>query len=41
MGLKEIINEDEDMVVIYRLRSADAMRREVIGVEKSSIEELI
>ena len=41
MGLKEIIDEREDMIVIYRLRSADSMRREVIGVEKSSIEELI
>ncbi|AKG92220.1 CRISPR-associated protein, Cas2 family [Geoglobus ahangari] len=41
MGLKKIIDEDEDMIVIYRLRSADAMKREVIGVEKSSMEEVI
>ncbi len=41
MGLREIINEEEDMIVIYRLRSADAMKREVIGVEKSSMDEVI
>jgi len=41
IGLREIINEEEDMIVIYRLRSADVMRREVMGVEKSSIEEFI
>ncbi|AAB91229.1 conserved hypothetical protein [Archaeoglobus fulgidus DSM 4304] len=34
MGLREIINEDEDMVVIYRFRSADAFKREVMGIEK-------
>jgi len=41
IGLREIINEEEDMIVIYRLRSADVMRREVMGVEKSNIEEFI
>lgn len=41
MGLREIINEEEDMVVIYRLRSADAMKREVLGMEKSSMDEVI
>ncbi|AIY90668.1 CRISPR-associated endonuclease Cas2 [Geoglobus acetivorans] len=41
MGLRRIIDEEEDMVVIYRLRSADAMKREVIGVEKSSVDEVI
>ena len=41
MGLKKIIDEDEDMIVIYRLRSADAMKREIIGVEKSSMDEVI
>lgn len=41
MGLREIINEDEDMIVIYRLRSADVMKREIIGVEKSSMDEII
>lgn len=41
MGLKEIINEDEDMVVIYRFRSADAFRREIIGIEKGLGEKVI
>jgi len=41
MGLREIINEDEDMIVIYKLRSKDAAKREVLGMEKSSIEEII
>ena len=41
MGLKKIVDEDEDMIVIYRLRSADAMKREIIGVEKSSMDEVI
>ncbi len=41
MGLRKIIDEDEDMIVIYRLRSADAMKREIIGVEKSSMDEVI
>ncbi len=40
-GLKEIINEYEDMVVIYRFRSADAFRREIIGIEKGLGEEVI
>ncbi|MFN3270236.1 MAG: CRISPR-associated endonuclease Cas2, partial [Candidatus Kapaibacteriota bacterium] len=34
MGLKEIIDEDEDMVVIYRFRSAEVFKKEVIGIEK-------
>jgi len=41
VGLRKIIDEDEDMIVIYRLRSMDAMKREVIGVEKSSMDEVI
>ncbi|WP_290596148.1 MULTISPECIES: CRISPR-associated endonuclease Cas2 [unclassified Archaeoglobus] len=41
MGLREIINEDEDMIVIYRLRSRDAAKREVLGIEKSSVDEII
>ena len=41
MRLKRIIDGEEDMVVIYRLRGADAMKREIIGVEKSSVDEVI
>ena len=41
MGLKEIIDEEEDMIVIYRFRARNAMRREVMGVEKGAVEEVI
>lgn len=41
MGLKKIIDEDEDMVVIYRLRSKDAVKREIMGIEKSQTDEVI
>jgi len=41
MGLKRIINEEEDMIVIYRLRSEKAMKREIIGHDKSGIDEII
>ena len=40
-GLREIINEEEDMIVIYRFRSRDAMKREVMGVEKGAVEEIL
>lgn len=41
MGLKEIINEEEDMIVIYRLRTKELAKKEVIGVEKSEISEVL
>jgi CRISPR-associated protein Cas2 len=41
MGLKEIIDEKEDMIVIYRLRTKELVKREVIGVKKGEIEEII
>ena len=37
--LREIIDEEEDSVVIYKLRSMP--RREVIGVEKNPMEDVI
>jgi len=40
-GLKKLIEEAEDMVVIYRLQSERAMKREVIGVDKSFSGELL
>ncbi len=40
-GLRGIINEDADMIVIYKFRSRDAMKREVVGTEKSMIDEVI
>jgi CRISPR-associated protein Cas2 len=38
-GLKELINEEEDSVVIYKLRSMPG--REIIGVEKNPMEDII
>ncbi|WP_042684206.1 CRISPR-associated endonuclease Cas2 [Methermicoccus shengliensis] len=40
-GLKKLIEEAEDMVVIYRLQSERAMKREVIGTDKSFSGELL
>ncbi|MCS7123086.1 MAG: CRISPR-associated endonuclease Cas2 [Candidatus Aenigmarchaeota archaeon] len=41
IGLKEIIDEGEDMVVIYKFRSVEAFKKEIIGVEKGYCEEII
>ena len=41
LGLNKIINEEEDMIVIYKLRTEKAMKREIIGVDKSQIDEII
>ncbi|WP_175059593.1 CRISPR-associated endonuclease Cas2 [Thermococcus sp. 2319x1] len=38
-GLKDIVDENEDSVVIYKLRSMP--KRETIGVEKNPIEDII
>ncbi|AEK72634.1 hypothetical protein GQS_03665 [Thermococcus sp. 4557] len=37
--LREIIDEDEDSIVIYKLRSMP--RREVMGIEKNPMEDVI
>ena len=37
--LREIIDEDEDSIVIYKLRSMP--KREVMGVEKNPMEDVI
>ncbi len=41
LGLNKIINEEEDMIVIYKLRTEKVMNREIIGVDKSQIDEII
>jgi len=41
LGLKEIIDESEDMVVIYRFRSEKVLKKEVMGIDKSRIDEII
>lgn len=40
-GLLEIIDEDIDSVIIYKLRIAELLNREVLGVEKAPIEEIL
>ncbi|MEM4278833.1 MAG: CRISPR-associated endonuclease Cas2 [Archaeoglobaceae archaeon] len=41
MGLKDIIDENEDMVVIYKFRSAEVFKKEVLGIQKGYCEEVI
>ena len=40
-GLKEIINEEVDSIIIYKLRMAELLNREVLGIEKSPINEIL
>ena len=39
-GLIQIIDEDVDSIIIYKLRMAELLNREVLGVEKSPIDEI-
>lgn len=40
-GLLEIIDKEIDSVIIYKLRMAELVNREVLGVEKAPIEEIL
>ena len=40
-GLMEIIDEEVDSIIIYKLRMAELLNREVLGIEKSPIEEIL
>ena len=40
-GLMEIIGEEVDSVIIYKLRMAELLNREVLGIEKSPINEIL
>ncbi len=40
-GLKEIIDEEEDMVVFYRFRSEKIVKKEVMGFDKSKTGEIL
>lgn len=40
-GLMEIIDVDVDSIIIYKLRMAELLNREVLGVEKSPIDEIL
>lgn len=39
-GLMKIIDTEVDSVIIYKLRMADVMNREVLGIEKAPIDEI-
>lgn len=41
MGLKDIIDSEEDMVVIYRLPSSRSLKKEILGIDKSCSSEII
>ena len=40
-GLMKIIDTEVDSVIIYKLRMADVMNREVLGIEKAPIDEIL
>ena len=40
-GLKDIIDEEEDSVIIYKMMMEESLNREVLGIEKSPIEEIL
>ena len=40
-GLMKIIDTEVDSVIIYNLRMADVMNREVLGIEKAPIDEIL
>lgn len=39
-GLMNIIDVEVDSIIIYKLRMAELLNREVLGIEKSPIEEI-
>ena len=40
-GLMNIIDQDVDSIIIYKLRMPELLDREVLGIEKSPIEEIL
>ena len=40
-GLLSIIEEDEDSVIIYQLMMEESLTRNVLGVEKASVDDVI
>ena len=40
-GLKNIIDEDTDSVIIYKLMMEESLERDVLGIEKSPIDEIL
>jgi len=40
-GLKNLINEEEDSIIIYKTRTEDTFKKEYIGVEKTDLSNII
>lgn len=40
-GLKEIIEEDEDSIILYNFKMEKMMNKEVMGIEKAPIDEIL
>ena len=40
-GLMNIIDQDVDSIIIYKLRMSELLDSEVLGIEKSPIEEIL
>lgn len=40
-GLLNIIDEDVDSIIIYKLRMSELVNREVLGIEKAPIGEIL
>lgn len=40
-GLMDIIDDEVDSIIIYKLRMANLLNREVLGIEKSPIDEIL
>lgn len=41
MGMKRIIKEDADSVLIYKMRTAGALQHETMGVEKNPVNNFV
>lgn len=41
MELERVINKEEDSVIIYNLRTTKYSTREIMGVERSSVSNII
>lgn len=40
-GLKKIINEEEDSIIIFNAKMEKMINKEIIGIEKSPIEQIL
>ncbi|WP_413861934.1 CRISPR-associated endonuclease Cas2 [Methanobrevibacter sp. UBA417] len=39
--LKEIINEEEDSIIIYKLRMPELMDKQILGIEKAPLNNIL